>query len=756
MSSGVRCYQRLPDGILLKTTFGSTRLQLCGDRIIRVIHSPSLDLSDSISLAVIERGTPPADRRLGETEGRIVIATRKVEARIDFESGLVSFHAPSGDVILGEDSLDMTPIEVGGEDAYSVELKFSISGGERLYGLGQHPGIFNYNGHAVTLVQKNTEVAIPFLVSSRGYGILWDNCSLTRVSSFREGEGCKLSWWSEVADAVDYYFIYGPRLDDVIASYRRLTGGSPMLPRWAYGYWQSKERYGSQEELLSVAREFKRREIPIDVIVQDWKYWGKYGWNALKFDEDLYPDPAEMVRELHGMGFKVMISIWPRFGTGTEVYRKMAEEGCILPGTTCYDPFGERGRRLYWSRIRRAFLDIGVDAWWLDATEPEAADPETGAWNFFSAFHDTRTAMGPGARYLNAYSLMTTRAVYEGQRGASNKRVLILTRSSFAGQQRYAAVTWSGDILSDWDELRRQIPAGLNFCLSGVPYWTTDIGGFFSGSPASGAYREVFIRWFQWGAFCPIFRVHGTMYAKEPWRFGPEAEKILVRYIKLRYRLLPYIYSLAWKVASEGYTMMRALVMDFPHDPRALDIDDEYMFGPFLLVCPVTLPGVRERRVYLPETPGGWYDFWTGRRLGGGQVVRAPAPLDLIPLYVKAGSIIPMGPFLQYSDEKPPDPLELRIYPGADGTFMLYEDDGETYDYEKGMRSTISMGWDDEEGKLIIGERKGSFPGMLEDRTFHLVRVREGHGIGLGTAKPDAVVKYGGKHAVIEVKVSGL
>ncbi len=550
-----------------------------------------------------------------------------------------------------------------------------------------------------------------------------------------------------MAEVIDYYFIYGPEIDEVIASYRRLTGAVPLLPLWAYGYWQSKERYKSQKEIVETVKKFRERKIPIDVIIQDWRYWGKYGWNAFKFDEEYYPSPAKMVDDLHALNTHVLISIWPSFGLETEVYKDMASKGYICPNTICYDPFNEGARKLYWEYIKKAFFDIGFDGWWLDATEPETGN---GWASFYTPFHSTKTAMGSGARYLNAYSLMTTRAVYEGQRKISDKRVVILTRSSFIGQQRYSAVTWSGDIFHDWGTLREQIPAGLNFSISGVPYWTTDIGGFFSGNPATESYREIFIRWFQWGAFCPIFRVHGTNYAKEPWMFGSEAEKILVRYIKLRYRLLPYIYSVAWKVTCEGYTLMRPLIMDFRDDQEVFNIDDQYMFGPALMISPVTLPHIPSRKIYLPKTFGGWYDFWTGEKINGGQYVERATPLDILPIHVRAGSIVPMGPQLQYAMEKPMDPIELRIYRGANGSFTIYEDDGETYSYERGEYNLIHIEWKENEQKLVIDEKVRGYLGAPREKIFHIVWVRKGRGTGLEMAKPDLIVHYKGRKVVIE------
>ncbi|MEM1581633.1 MAG: glycoside hydrolase family 31 protein [Candidatus Bathyarchaeia archaeon] len=726
---------------------GKLRLQLCSDNVIRITYSPTDLLPKDSSLAVIKRTLKSVIWNMEERNGKVSLVTDKISASVNLKTGLIEFCDTSGNIILKEQNRGAIQTEVAGEKTYQVEQVFSVSGNECFYGLGQHPGVFNYKGRSITLIQRNWDVAIPFLVSSRGYGILWDNCSMTRVDSFKDDEGDKLTWWSEAADSIDYYFIYGPSMDDIIASYRELTGSAPLLPLWAYGYWQSKERYKTQSEIVEAAKTFRERGIPIDVIVQDWMYWGKHGWNAFKFDEESFPDPSKMVKDLHTLNVHVLISIWPIFDVNTDVYKEMSSKGYICPNTRCYDPFNEGARSLYWKYIKRTFFNIGFDGWWLDATEPE-----TGAgWSsFYTPFHSTKTAMGSGARYVNAYSLMTTKAVYEGQRGTSNKRVVILTRSSFAGQQRYSAITWSGDICHDWGILREQIPAGLNFSISGIPYWTTDIGGFFSGNPETESYREVFIRWFQWGAFCPIFRVHGTTYAKEPWMFGPEAEKILVKYIKLRYRLLPYIYTVAWMVTSQGYTIMRPLVMDFRDDLRALNIEDQYMFGPAIMVSPVTLPKVPSRKIYLPKITGGWYDFWTGSRIEGGQIIDTPTPLDILPIHVKAGSIVPMGPSLQYAGEKPMNPMEIRVYQGADGSFTIYEDDGETNRYENGEYSLINLEWRDKEKTLIIDERIGKYPKMLRKRTFNIVLVKDGHGIGLDETEPDQTLQYKGRRVSIK------
>ncbi len=730
--------------------YGRMRIQICGDNVLRVTYTVGSKLPKDNSLSIVRTDLEEVDWSIVEEPSKVSIDTGRIQASVDLDTGLIGFYDSSGCLIVREASRSIHPVKLNGGEAYSVEQVFQVSEDECFYGLGQHPGFFNYNGRTVTLIQRNWDVAIPFLVSSRGYGILWDNYSMTRFESFRDDGDNRVRLWSEASDAIDYYLIYGPDLDMVIASYRRLTGGAPLLPIWAYGYWQSKERYKTQDEMVEVAKTFREKGIPLDIIVLDWKYWGRYGWNAFKFDEESFPDPEGMVRDLHELGVHVLISVWPTFDEDTDVYRDMEARGFICPGTRCYDPFNDEARKLYWEYIRKAFFELGFDGWWLDATEPETG---VGWSSFYTPFHSTITAVGPGSKYLNAYSLMTTRAVYEGQRSISNRRVVILTRSSFIGQQRYSAITWSGDICHDWGILREQIAAGLNFSISGIPYWTTDIGGFFSGNPETESYREVFVRWFQWGVFCPIFRVHGTTYAKEPWRFGSEYEKILVKYMVLRYRLLPYIYSHAWRVTSEGYTLMRPLIMDFRMDPKVADIDDQYMFGSAIMVSPVTLPRIPSRRVYLPRTMGGWYDFWTGKRISGGLSIETPTPLDTIPLHVKAGSIIPMAPPLRYAKEKPWDPIEVRVYRGVDAYFTLYEDDGETYSYEKGEYSLIPIRWMEDEAKLVIGSREGGYPGMLKERSFHIVVVRDGYGVGVEESKPYRIVRYDGRE--VEVKLEG-
>jgi len=523
-----------------------------------------------------------------------------------------------------------------------------------------------------------------------------------------------------------------------------------MFGKWAYGFWQCKNRYQSQAELLGVAQKYRDLKIPIDNIVQDWFWWNRKGEHV--FNQN-YPDPKGMIDQLHRENFHLMISVWPFFEPGSTAYDTMDKNGWFIDRTVVakppyhkdkmavYDASNPDARKYYWQLMNDGLFKLGIDAWWLDTTEPETEGREE------NIQLNHKLAIGSGSRYVNIFPLMTTTAVYQGQRAATDqKRVFILSRSAFAGSQRNAASAWSGDINSDWITFQRQVPAGLNYSLSGLPYWTTDIGGFVSGNPDDPAYRELFIRWFEFGTFSPIFRVHGTRTNghNELWSYGPDAQKILTSYDRLRYRLMPYIYSLAWKVTNEGYTPMRALAMDFRSDPRALNVGDQFMFGPALLVSPVTEPGADTRRMYLPKTT--WYDFWTGQKIQGGTTITTVAPLERMPLFVRAGSIIPMGPDLQYAAEKPADPIELRVYRGADGAFTVYEDENDGYAYEKGVFATIPVSWNESTQTLSIGARHGSFPGMLQSRTFRIVFVGENHGAGIDPSeRSDKDVTYLGK-----------
>ena len=744
----VKEVRREPEGMMVQLERGVMRISVCSGSIVHVLYSPVSTIPEEKQIAVIRTKWPPARRMVTETAEEATVATPDLRVTVTKKDGFVSFSAAGAghEKLIQEGPKIMTPAQVNGEKTYHAEDVFAIYGSEEsFYGLGQHQaGVWDYRGESVDLSQENTEIAIPLLVSSKGYGIFWNNPSRSRFNN-RFVHTVYLS--SEVAGTIDYYFIYGPDFDRIVAGYRMLTGAAPMFGRWAYGYWQSKNRYQTQEEVLSVAAKYREMKIPIDDIVQDWFWWGRTG--DFKFNAK-YPDPKGMIDTLHGEHYHFMISIWPFFDPGSDVYAEMERRGYFIEktkvagfhplGMAVYDATNPAARHYYWSLVDKALFRIGADAWWMDTTEPETEGQQE------NILLGHKLAIGSGDRYANVYPLLDTQGVYRGQRAASSeKRVFILSRSAFAGSQRNGVTAWSGDVLSDWTAYRRQIPAGLNFSLSGIPYWTTDIGGFFIGNPNDEGYRELFVRWFEYGTFCPIFRVHGTRTTNqnELWSYGEPAQEILTKFDRLRYRLLPYLYSLAWRVTSGSYTIMRPLAMDFREDRRALDTGDEFLFGPAILVNTVTEPGATTRRLYLPRAD--WVDFWTGRTEAGGRSIDAAAPLDRIPLYVRAGSIVPMGPEVQYATENLSAPVELRVYPGADGEFTLYEDENDGYAYERGAYATVEIKWDDRAKRLSFGARHGRYPGMPAAETFHVVYVREGHGAGIEPeSQPDRTVEYGG------------
>ncbi|MDF1514776.1 MAG: glycoside hydrolase family 31 protein, partial [Anaerolineae bacterium] len=662
--------------------------------------------------------------------------------------------------------------------AYTSKLELVFSEGEAIYGLGQHEeGILNYRGHQQMLYQHNMKLAVPMIVSTRGYALLWDTYSLSVFHDDEHGS----YFWSDIDDELDFTFIYGPEFDQIVAHYRTLTGQVPMLPKWAFGYVQSKERYIDQEELLAIAREYRSRSIPIDCIVQDWRTWPEGLWGQKTFDASRFPDPEHLTDELHQIGVKMMVSIWPHMRGNGPNQEEMRAQGYLLGNQSTYNAFDPDARALYWQQANEGLFQYGINAWWCDCTEPFEKDwrgvikPEP--WKRAVVNTDeAKTYLDPA--YINAYSLLHSQMIYEGQRGVTEKkRVVNLTRSYSPGQQRYGTIVWSGDIAAQWDTLRKQIADGLNFAVTGGSKWTLDIGAFFVTPMEQGqvqawfwcgefpdgcmdeGYRELYVRWFQLGAFLPMFRSHGTDTPREIWRFGAPGDRTydtLVAFDVLRYRLLPYIYSVAGWETHRGYTMLRNLAFDFRHDPAVYDIADQFMFGPHLLVCPVTNPMYygpgsaplsdipETRTVYLPAGCD-WYDFWTGKRYHGGQSIAAAAPLEICPLFVRAGSIIPLGPRVQHSGELPDAPWELRVYPGADGTFDIYEDEGDNYNYENGAYAWTSIRWDNASRILIFNPRQGSYPGMNQQREFQIVLVSENHGTGVEQeSQIDAVVIYSG------------
>ncbi len=752
--NAVREAERVRDGALVTMETGYLRFTICSESIVHVVYSLERDVAKHPDFLVINNVWPKTEFSFqGSDSKTVTLSTSALKIEIAKADGSVIFYDSARHKLTQENTRTLTPVEINGEKAFHAERFTNMwDTQEAFYGLGQHQaGVWNYRGEDVEISQDNTNISIPLLLSSNGYGIFWNNGSRSRVNN-RFVHALYLS--SEVADAVDYYFLYGPEFDKIVGSYRELTGAAPLFGKWAYGYWQCKNRYDSQQELLAIAQKYRDLHIPLDNIVQDWFWWNTMGEPV--FNKN-YPDPKGMIDGLHDKHVHLMISVWPYFRPGSPVYDDMDKRGFFIDRTkvegfhparmALYDAFYPEAREYYWSLMHNALFKIGADAWWLDTTEPETEGRET------NLLVTNRVNLGNGARYANEFPLLTTSAVYEGQREASDqKRVFILSRSAYAGAQRNAVAAWSGDIDPNWETFRRQIPAGLNYSVSGLPYWTTDIGGFVVANPNDPAYRELYVRWFQFGAFCPIFRAHGTRTTNqnELWSYGPEAQRILVAYDKLRYRLMPYIYSLAWKTTHENYTIMRPLVMDFGQDIRAQNIGDQFLFGPALLVNPVTEPGATARHLYLPNAK--WYDFWAGTSLQGGRTIDAPAPMERLPLYVRAGSILPLGLDVEYAAEKPSDPLELRIYPGANGSFTLYEDENDSYNYEKGIFATIPIQWEEKSKTLTIGDRSGKFPGMLEMRTFRIVYVRDGYGLG-GELTPtaDRVVTYSGKRLEIHL-----
>ena len=580
---------------------------------------------------------------------------------------------------------------------------------------------------------------------------------------------------SEAGLQIDYYFICGNNMDEVIAGYRELTGKAPIVPKWALGFWQSRERYKTEDEILSTAAEFRKRKIPIDNIVLDWSYWKEDAWGSQEFDKTRFPSPDSMIGVLHKKyNTRIMISVWPKFYEGIAAYNEFNKNGWLYKRniadrqrdwigkgyvSTFYDAFNPDARKAFWNLISKKIYSKGIDAWWMDASEPDIlsnVDPAK------RKLQMTPVALGPAAAYLNAYPLENAKGIYEGQRSEDpDKRVFLLTRSGFAGSQRYAAAIWSGDIGSTWHDMKMQIAAGVNFSMSGIPYWTMDIGGFvvpgkFERPDAANLeeWRELMTRWSQFGAFVPLFRSHGQFPYREVFNTAPEdhpAYKSFLYYDKLRYRLLPYIYSLAGAAYYDDYTIMRGLVMDFAADTAVTNIADQYMFGPSLLINPVCEFKQTERALYLPQG-AGWYDLYSGKWYAGGQTIMADAPYERMPVFVKAGSVIPFGPALQYTSEKPADTITLNIYGGANASFTIYEDEATNYNYEKGMYALVPVTYNESAKTVTIEERKGSFSGMLKKRVFYINLISPGKPTPLdsGTGR-DRKVVYEGKKLVIKM-----
>jgi len=904
---------RQPDGLILHLDSGDLRIQVLSDTVVRVAFAKSPDFSSRASIDVLPHAAFTSGWRIVERPAAFTLSTSKLQVTVDRQTGAVSFADAAGRPILAEapGSRTLESATVQGENTFNIQQKWKAQADESLYGLGQMQlGITDIKGYDLDLWQHNTNIVVPFLVSSRGYGILWDNTSFTRFGDLRpfvaippanlyDASGAKggltvapvdgsepprqtadiginmranrpagggrlaplkhqrwegsvlapatgdyqfqaysnggiqvwfdgrlvmdhwrQSWnptndqvrvhldaghkypiriendpeqqstltflwktpapdadtslWSQVGDGIDYTFVYGPSMDQVIAGYRFLTGKATMLPDWVFGLWQSRQRYETADQSLDVVKQFRERQIPFDNIVQDWQYWRADAWGSHQFDSTRFPDPEGWIKAIHAEHTHLMISVWGKFNPNTDNAKEMDAKGFLYQPNltehikdwinqpyTFYDAFNPDARKLFWSQIDTALFSKGVDAWWMDATEPDLTPSPPSLQG--QQTHMNPTYLGTGSRMLNGYALMNSEGVYTGQRQtAPDQRVFILTRSGFSGEQRYSAVPWSGDITSTWTAMAKQIAAGLGASISGLPYWTMDTGGYtmqrkFSQQTmtpdAEDEWRELNARWFEYSTFTPLLRVHGELRPREMWTLGDgsPAYNAELKFDRLRYALFPYIYSQAGWITQKDYTMMRPLVMDFPRDRTARELPDEYMFGPALLVAPVTEYKQRARAVYLPLT-STWYDYWTGKPAAAGHI-QAAAPYDQIPVFVRAGSIIPYAPPMQYIGEKPSDPTTLYVYSGADGSFVLYEDQGTTFDYEKGVFTQIPMRWDDKTGTLTIGKRTGSFDGMLDHRTFQIVLVSAAHPAGFSpTATPSKTAEYTGAEIHLKLR----
>lgn len=774
ISAQAQNYQKTATGAKVSTSEADIELQVFSPSTVRIIKSPKNWTYTKSSLVVTAK-PQSAGFNISAEGDKVVFSTSVISITIDTTSGEIAFSTKNGKALLSESGSPMfTPRDDAGVKAFKVKQSFRLDTDEAIYGLGiLQDGNMSKRGLSRHFIQGNTEDSSPVMQSVKGYGVFWDNYSPTDFND----TPALTTFASEVADCIDYYFIYGGNSDGVIAQMRALTGQVPMFPLWTYGFWQSRERYKSQTELLDVVHKYREEQIPLDGIIQDWQYWGdNYLWNAMEFNNPEFPNPQAMVDEVHQLHAHIMPSIWASFGPMTKPYRELKAKGLLLnfvtwpesglstwpprkdypSGVLPYDPYSSEARDIYWNNLTRLY-NLGMDGWWMDSTEPDHV-------NFKDSDLDIHTSMGSFRKVRNAFPLMTVGGVYSHQRTAgTSKRVFILTRSGFTGQQRYGANVWSGDVTSSWDMLRKQVPAGLNFTMTANPNFNSDIGGFFCGAYNQGvtanhnpAYQELYVRWLQYGTFTPMMRSHGTDAPREIYQFGKKGEPVydaIAKMIRLRYDLLPYIYSTSWQVTHNQNSFMRALVMDFGTDHNTWNIGNEYMFGKAILVAPIlkaqytaekitktdAMTGwnktddkgeastttidfskPRTMQVYLPSG-AQWYDYWTGKLMDGGKAITATTSFDKIPLYVRSGSIIPTGPAVQYSTEKPWTELTLHIYPGVDGTFTLYEDEFDNYNYEKGAYTEIPMIWTNKDRTLTINARKGAYKGMLTSRQFIVV-----------------------------------
>lgn len=740
------------------------KIEFYSNNIVRVYKTPKGISYDKKSLSVVK--LPEKTAVNFEQKGNnTLLKSSSIQVEVNPVTGGISFYDASGKLLLKDKDYgtQFSAIDDGGTPSFKVREGFLLDKNEAVYGVGQiMDNKFNRRNSSHHMQNENMSTYSPYFMSVKGYGVFWDNNS---ISDYNDNPQ-ELSF-SAIGHCADYYFMYGKNADGVIAQVRDLTGKAPMLPLWAYGFFQSKERYHTQDESLDVLKKYRKLKVPIDVIIQDWRYWAEYKksdslWNSQSFDKERFPDPKKWVDEIHKLNAKLLIVTWPGFGPKTDQRKELDSKNMIInfdtwppkSGARPYDVFNPEALNIYWKYLNKGiFSYIGNDGWWLDSTEPDHINVKDS--DFLLPTH-----LGIYRSVKNGFSLMHNKGIATNQRLTdANKRVVILTRSGFLGQQLYGSNTWSGDVQSTWEMLEKQIPAALNYTLMGIPNWNSDIGGFFAGRWKDGGgnknpeFQELYVRWMQFGAFTPMMRSHGTDLPREIWNFGERGTWCFdaqEKFINLRYKLLPYIYSTSWDVSNNNGTFMRPLIMDFAADAKTHEIGNEYLFGHSFLVAPVTQYKAKTWPVYLPNG-SNWYNFWTNEYHKGGQTVTADTPVDIVPLYVKSGSIVPFGPKVQYSTEKKWDNLEIRIYPGSDGEFLLYEDENDNYNYEKGIYSTIKFNWNEVEKTLTINERKGNFSGMLKSRKFSIILVKPNQTIADNSTEITKTVSYGGKKILVKL-----
>lgn len=731
MSADAQPIQRTTQGIKGSVQGMDIQVEFYSQNIVRVYKTPQGVPYDKKSLVVV-KSPETVSVEFEQNGDKVNLKSQAIEVEVNSLTGGIYFYDTTGKMLLIDKDYgtQFSPLKDAGVSSFMVREGFLLDKDEEIYGIGQiMDNKFSRRNSTHNMQNENMFTYSPYFLSIKGYAVFWDNYSISKFNDNPQ----ELSF-EGIGHCSDYYFMYGGNVDGTITQVRDLTGKAPMLPLWAYGFFQSKERYETQEEGLNVLKKYRELKVPLDVIVQDWRYWPTYhktdsAWNAQMFDPERFPEPKKWIDEIHKMNAKLMIVTWPGFGPKTEQRKELDSKNMIInfdtwpprSGARPYDVYNPEAREIYWRYLNKGiFSYIGNDGWWLDSTEPDHINRK-------SSDYELPTFLGSYRSVKNVYSLLHNSGIASHQRAQnSDKRVVILTRSGFVGQQRYGSNTWSGDVKSTWDMLEKQIPAALNFTLMGIPHWNSDIGGFFAGRWKDGGgvhnseFQELYVRWMQFGVFSPMMRSHGTDLPREIWNFGDRGTWCFdaqEKAINLRYRLLPYIYSTSWDVSHNDGTFMRPLIMDYASDKKTHDIGNEYMFGHSLLVAPVTKYKARTWSVYLPKGTD-WYNFWTNERFEGGQSVTVDAPVDIIPLYVKAGAIIPWGPQVQYSTEKKWDNLELKVYTGANGNFTLYEDEFDNYNYEKGAYTEIPLMWDEGAQKLIIGARIGAYNGMLKSRRF--------------------------------------